>query len=209
MFSFKLYSRKTVGEEIERHRDWLRKRKEGHAAAQRRGGMKKRCPRSKAADSPLFFQLRTAAANSAYSKLAYGNKAVWEITEETIGIFNPPSSTSHPLLSPSHHNPFSSHFPLPKALLGALCRTLTAPKKCVQVGIWSLFIHWYSFIVLVMKNKSKQPHCNFLWSWAYPYLKSTACTHSISCSAERSQTRHSLAVTMEMPVGPKQRQNRK
>ena len=67
----------------------------------------------KAADSPLFFQLRTAAANSAYSKLAYGNKAVWEITLETTGIFNyrpPPRPLilCFPLHSHSHHNPAST-----------------------------------------------------------------------------------------------------
>lgn len=43
---------------------------------------KKCCPRSKPAESPLFFQLG-AAANSAHSDLAYRNKASWEITVET------------------------------------------------------------------------------------------------------------------------------
>lgn len=50
---------------------------------------KNSCLCSKAADSPLFFQLRTAATNSAYSMLAYGNKAVCEIT---TGIFTPSPS---------------------------------------------------------------------------------------------------------------------
>lgn len=89
---------------------------------------KKRCPCSKGADSPLFFQLRTGAANSAYSKLAYGNKAVWEITVETRGISNPLLFHLSFLCSSSHHNPFSTiTSPSPKALLGALALPLTAP----------------------------------------------------------------------------------
>lgn len=64
---------------------------ESQAATQRRGEMKE-CLCAKAADSPLFFQLRTAAANSAYSGRAYSNKAACEITAE---IFHP-SSTCFP-----------------------------------------------------------------------------------------------------------------
>lgn len=60
---------------------------------------KKCCPCMKPAESPLFFQLQ-GAANSAHSKLAYDNKANWEIMVETTGIFNP-SSSSPFLLSSS------------------------------------------------------------------------------------------------------------
>lgn len=58
------------------------------------GGWKNSCLCSKAADSPLFFQLLTATTNSAYSVLAYGNKAVCEIT---TGIQPPLSTITSPL----------------------------------------------------------------------------------------------------------------
>lgn len=47
---------------------------------------KNSCARSKAADSPQFFQLWTAAANSAHSAPAYSHKAACQIT---TGILSP------------------------------------------------------------------------------------------------------------------------
>lgn len=67
-------------------------RTKGDAARQGQAAeWKNSCPRSKAADSLQFFQLWTAAANSAHSKLAYYNKAAREIT---TGILSPSSSPS-------------------------------------------------------------------------------------------------------------------
>lgn len=77
------------------HRCWLRER-EREKWTKAGEEWKICCPCIKPADSPPFFRLWTATVNSAYSKLAYGNKAIWAITVITRGNFNPsPFSLLH------------------------------------------------------------------------------------------------------------------
>lgn len=118
---------------------------EGHTVCPEKGRNERIAVRAvKAADSPLFFQLRTAAANSAYSKLAYGNKAVWEITLETTGIFNPPppldlssSAFLYTLTVITTLSPLSFSLTIKDS---RLCFLLTKPSH---------FIHRYFFPALV------------------------------------------------------------
>ena len=174
---------------------------------------KKCCPCIKQAESPRFFQL-WAAANSAHSKVAYGNKTSWEITAGATGIFNP-SSSSRLLLSFSNHTPFSS-FSLRVTL------TLDSPKfkkkkrkkkTCVPVVICffltkkSSFANWFLFLLQMPKQSTYK--VSPLWSETCPPRVLHAPTSFYTTPSAGCQACHSLAVTMVMSAVPKHRQDRK
>lgn len=159
-----------------------------------RGGekWKNSCLCSKAADSPLFFQLRTAATNSVYSMLAYGNKAVCEIT---TGIFTPSPPLSLPLTKSSAWCIYSD-----SDRAGAF----SWPR-------WSPFFSLTFINCLVVKTESKslqctlsEEHCmyplHFMPCWVQPAPQLSGCYYGDASRAKTKaeQKRSSLRLLAEL-----------